>query len=383
MCLFQECSLISFVANSIAIPWMGFLILPFVFIGILSLLFSSKIAAIFLIFADHSLQYLWSILTYLSKISWGTWHHAIENPIILLLSLMGMIILLLPRGCKERGFSVILLLPLFFYHPPKPKLGEVWFTLLDVGQGLSAVVETNNHVLIFDAGPKINSYDMGESAVLPFLRTRNISQIDMLVLSHGDNDHSGGVNAILNGKIPVLFVRTSVPQYFNSHHPDYCLYGEHWVWDGVDFSFLYPTMSQLGLNNDSSCVLKISNEKHSILLTGDIEKKAENFLVKFASNALASDVIIAPHHGSKTSGVRSFIQSVHPNIVLFPIGYRNRYHFPHQKVIQEYDALKAIMYDTVRSGAIQIQIDEELKLSFYRMAHPTLWSKYNQNDLIK
>lgn len=374
--VFQECSIISFIANSIAIPWMGFFILPFIFIGLITLIFSTKMAGFFFVIADHSLQYLWSILIYFGKLSWGSWHHALENPLILLFSLIGIIILLLPNGCKERVFGGILIMPVFFYPPEKPKFGEIWFTLLDVGQGLSAIVETKSHLLIFDAGPRISDhYDMGESAVLPFLRTRDIAKIDMLVMSHDDNDHSGGVNAILNSKIPVLFIKTSVPQYFRSHHPEYCLKGESWKWDGVQFSFLYPTLTMLGLGNDSSCVLKISNGKQSILLTGDIEKNAENFLVKEIPDTLAADIIVAPHHGSKTSGLPRFIQQVHPKLVLFPIGYLNRYHFPHEKVLREYRAIGAAMDDTVRSGAIQIRLNEKLTLTSYRMTHLKLWSK--------
>ncbi|HEX2548756.1 MAG TPA: DNA internalization-related competence protein ComEC/Rec2, partial [Gammaproteobacteria bacterium] len=183
ICLFQECSIISLIANSIAIPWMGFFILPFIFLGIFFLLFSTKMSFLFLMIADHSLQYLWHVLTYLSQISWGTWQHAFDYPVIFLLTFAGILILLLPSGCKERWFGVVWILPLFFYQPEKPKLGEFWFTLLDVGQGLSAVIETKSHVLIFDTGPKFSAnYDMGESVVLPFLRTRHISKIDMLVI---------------------------------------------------------------------------------------------------------------------------------------------------------------------------------------------------------
>jgi competence protein ComEC len=178
-------------------------------------------------------------------------------------------------------------------------------------------------------------------------------------------------------------MKTSVPQYFKTHHPDYCLYGNHWIWDQVEFSFLYPTISQLGLGNNSSCVLKISNGKHSILLTGDIEKKAEKFLIKFARQELLADLMIAPHHGSKTSAMKDFIQSVHPKNVLFPIGYFNRYHFPHAKVIQEYIDQKIIMHDTVQSGAIQIRLNDPLSFEFYRLTHVKLWNSGKMLFLLK
>lgn len=372
--LFQECSFISFFANSIAIPWVGFFILPLTFIGTFLLLFQLKIGGFFLIMADHSLQYLWMLLTFFSKISWSTWSHAIANPIVFFLSVIGMIILILPKGCKERWLGIILLLPLFFYQPEKPKRGEFWFTLLDVGQGLSAMIETTSHVLIFDAGPRLSeNYDMGESVVLPFLRIRGIRKIDMLVVSHGDNDHIGGANAILNA-LPVNFIKTSVPEKFTKNHADYCLLGEKWQWDGVSFSFLYPAPAQLGLGNDSSCVLKVSNGKQSLLLTGDIEKFAENFLVNNNPHELSADLLVAPHHGSKTSGVKAFIDDVSPHVVLFPIGYRNRYHFPHKKIIANYAEKKIAMVDTMQSGAIQVRVSDHFRLEHFRQTHPHIWS---------
>jgi competence protein ComEC len=372
--LFQECSLISFFANGIAIPWMGFLILPFIFIGIFLLFFNIAIGKFFFILADYSLQILWQILTYFSNLSWGVWAHAILCPAVFLLAMLGMLLLFLPRGCKERGLGVILLLPLIFYQPLKPKRGEVWFTLLDVGQGLSAVVETTSHRLIFDAGPKLNmDFDMGESVVLPYLRKRDINKIDMLVVSHGDNDHIGGASAILNA-IDVKFVVTSVPEYFTNHHAEYCFAGTHWRWDGVDFAFLYPTRAYLGLGNDSSCVLKISNAHHSILLTGDIEKFAENVLVATQWNELPTDILIAPHHGSKTSGIKAFLNQVNPSMVLFPVGYRNRYHFPHRKIVDTYKDMKVRMEDTVDNGAMQINMDKDIVMISYRKSHAHIWN---------
>ena len=136
---------------------------------------------------------------------------------------------------------------------------------------------------------------------------QSLRKIDTLVISHGDNDHRGGAGAILQ-QMPVSEIKTSVPQFFTGFKTSYCLRGETWQWDGVTFSFIYPTMEYLGLGNDSSCVLKIADKYHSVLLTGDIEQIAEKYLVDNNAHELSSDVIIAPHHGSKTSGLSQFIQ---------------------------------------------------------------------------
>jgi len=214
------------------------------------------------------------------------------------------------------------------------------------------VVETQHHTLVYDAGPKLSEQtDAGENVVLPFLRARQIKKIDRLVISHGDNDHIGGAGALLRA-LPVTSVLTSVPEKIPQTHAAYCLAGYRWQWEGVHFEFFYPSMASLGSGNDSSCVLRIDNGQHSVLLPGDIERVAENILLQTYPDRLQSEVLIAPHHGSKTSDVSAFIQAVHPQYVLYATGYQNRYHFPHREVVLAYSAMKAIQMDTAEAGAI-------------------------------
>lgn len=373
--LFQECSLISFFANSIAIPWVGFLVMPLTFSGCLMLFFSEKIAGILLLLADKLLGVLWKFLTVLSNLSWGTWYHAAPNHWVVLLGFIGILLILSPAGFPGKTFGLIWLLPLIVFKTATPKFSEMSFTLLDVGQGLSAVLQTQNHILVFDTGAKWNdNFDMGASVVIPFLRTLNIKKIDMLVVSHKDNDHIGGASVILKN-MPVISVKTSVPQLFTVKNVSYCLRGEKWTWDGVDFQFIYPLPDKLQLNNNSSCVLKVTNGKKTILLTGDIEKQAEEDLVLLEENNLAADIIIAPHHGSKTSGMNQFIESVHPKVVLFPIGYRNRYHFPHPTVIKKYQQQGALMFDTAKSGAIHFMVSDTISnAELYRLNNLHYWN---------
>ncbi len=373
--LFKQCSIVSFIANSIAIPWIGFLIVPLTLLGCLVLLFSPYMGGLCLLGADKLLQLLWIILTYLSNLSWSSWYQTIPNPWILIAACVGIIIVLVPMGFPGRWFGLCWLMPLCFYQYEKPNTGEVWFTLLDVGQGLSAVVQTQNHVLVFDAGPKFgDNFDMGESVVLPFLRTQGIRKVDVLVVSHADNDHRGGANAILQ-QMPVSEIKTSVPQFFSGFNTSYCLRGETWRWDDVEFSFIYPTKEYLGLGNDSSCVLKVTSQNHSVLLTGDVEKIAENYLVTLHPKELSSDIIVAPHHGSKTSGLDQFIQNVNPKIVLFPIGYLNCYHFPHPSVLQKYVSINAMTYNTAETGAMQFTFAEMEKPILYREQHRHYWTE--------
>ena len=367
--LFQQFSLVSFIANSIAIPWVGFLIVPLCLCGSFCMMISEKTGGLILLLADKLLAILWCILAWLSHLSWASWYQVMPNYWILITACIGIVILLVPAGFPGRFFGIMGLLPLLFYQPATPKLGEMWFTLLDVGQGLSAVVQTQNHLLIFDTGPKLSvSFDMGESVVVPFLHTLGSKRIDMLVVSHGDNDHIGGSGAILD-QFPVAEIKTSTPEKFTSKNVSYCLRGESWTWDNVSFSFLHPSADKLNLGNNSSCVLKIATPQQSVLLAGDIEKLAENLLVEQENN-LAADILVAPHHGSKTSAVAEFLQKVNPRFVLFAVGYRNRYRFPNVSVIEKYQELVVTQHDTANDGAIEFKPE----LMLYRKQHHHYWN---------
>jgi competence protein ComEC len=268
------------------------------------------------------------------------------------------------------------LLPALCFKPPAPAWGELRFTLLDVGQGLSAVVQTQSHILVFDTGARSGpEFDMGEAVVLPFLRSQGVKQLDMLVISHGDNDHSGGAQALLRA-MPVHSLQTSVPLFFSSWPAEYCLAGKAWDWDGVHFAFLHPIVTQLDLDNDSSCVLQVTTQSKRLILPGDIEKAAERVLLANPGLDLSADLLVAPHHGSKTSGLRDFIGRVHPQYVLYAIGYRNRYHFPYPAVMATYKEFGAIQLDTVIMGAIQFEMGKKYLSppKGYRPSHQSYWN---------
>lgn len=375
--LFQECSWVSLIANSIAIPCVGFLVVPLTLLGCLLLVFSGKIGGFFLFLADKLLSWLWVVLSYLSHLTWSSSYLQVPSIVSIIAACLGAVILLIPIGFPGRAFGFVFLLPLFFYKPPAPPVGDVWLTVLDVGQGLSVVLQTHQHVLLFDAGARSSEKnDMGESVVIPFLHSIGIKHIDRMVISHGDNDHIGGSFAVLN-QFPTYLVKSSVPEKFLNVPASYCLRGEKWQWDEVSFEFLYPTSDKLGLNNDSSCVLRITNGVHQLLLTGDIEKLAEYSLIQYPDE-LVADVLVAPHHGSKTSALAQFVEDVHPKIVIFAVGYRNRYHFPNPAVLEQYQKIGAVTVDTAQSGAIRLQLSRAVNIrllpELYRINHQQFWS---------
>jgi competence protein ComEC len=374
--LFHEASFVSFIANSIAIPIVGFVLVPLTLFATLCLIIWAPLGKIVFALADLILHFLWDILAYFAKLPAAAWHHFVPDVSFILAAVVGVVLLLMPVGVRGRWFGLIWLLPILLYKPAPPKMGEAWFTLLDVGQGLAAVVQTRHHLLVFDTGAKLSeSFDMGESVVAPFIFTTGNHQIDMLVISHGDNDHSGGAQALYR-YFKIKTARSSTPEKLLPHPASYCLRGEQWQWDNVQFAFLYPDLDQLNLNNNSSCVLQITANNKKILLTGDIEKSAEKYLHRQMSDALGAEILVAPHHGSKTSAVDLFLKDVSPRYVLFPVGYRNRYHFPNPIVLHKYELMGANLLLTSEAGAIEFKLNGGAEMTapvMYRLSHRYFW----------
>lgn len=361
LCLFQQTSLIALIANLIAVPAVGILVLPVCLTGAVMLFISQPLAHFSLIGSAKIISQIWLLLGWLSTFKWAVWQQPMPNDWILITSIIGILIILLPKGLPGRWLGLCWIFPLIYWKPPAPHYGEVWFTLLDVGQGLAAIVRTQNHTLVFDTGPKMGEFDdAGQRVILPFLHYSGISHIDTLMVSHGDNDHIGGAYSLIQN-IPITQILTSVPEKFQSNHhlqfmTQLCQAGQSWHWDGIIFTLLYPSSAFLHLGNNSSCVLKIGQEKNAILLTGDIEKNAEEELLK-TRNLLPAQIIVAPHHGSVTSSTADFVSAVNPRYVLFPIGYKNKFHFPNQIVVKRYLDIGAKPSDTAKSGAISLHID--------------------------
>ncbi len=371
---FHQISWISLLANLIAIPVVGFVILPMVLLGGFTTLLIPALGSTLLILTERLLELLWQFLTYLSMIKWAQYTALIAAPWILLTSLLGFLILFVPYGVPARYIGVIYLLPLFFWKAQGPKNGEIWFSLLDVGQGLAAVVRTQHHTLVYDTGPS-RSVDAGRAVLIPFLEKQSITKLDMLMVSHGDNDHIGGAYSLLK-QIPTIKIVSSIPTKFLPRHADFCSKKMHWRWDNVDFFVLYPEINDVYSGNNSSCVLKISNRNHSILLTGDISKVGEDYLVSTIHNQLASSILIAPHHGSKTSSSIEFLNKVQPKVVLFPTGYRNQFKFPNTVVLNRYQRLHADIYDTAIDGAVTIKLhlhSKTVAIETYRQRYHRFW----------
>ncbi len=353
---FHQVSTVSMLANAIAIPWISFVVVPSVLVGVLVFMFGGLFISQWCFrLSGLLLKPLWWFLHILSDNAWSFWQHTLYSPWILCCALAGVFIVLSPKGIPAKWLGCVGFLPLFFYHPKPPKFGDFWVMVLDVGQGLSVIVKTQKHTLIYDTGLHIpQGFDAGQAVVLPFLQRAGISTIDRMVISHGDNDHSGGAASIVT-TMPVQSVLTSAPKFKKMFHGKFCHAGQFWQWDGVKFQVLSPWPQADYQDNNSSCVLRISNGDNSILLTGDIERSQEMQLVSRVKKQLAATVLVVPHHGSRTSSSWEFIKAVSPHYAVISLGAYNRYHFPSPSVIQRFDTLGIKVYTTAKNGAIRVR----------------------------
>ncbi len=354
---FGEASILAPLVNLLLVPWFAIALVPLSLIG-LPLLPIAGLAEGSYSIVEFLMSHTLELLAWVSDSSLTTLQLAHLPTLVWLFAMLGTLVLLAPQGVPGRALGLILILPVALMEPERPDEGEIWFTLLDVGQGLACVIETADHLLLYDTGPAYASgFSTAEAAVLPYLRAGNWPQVDLLVVSNGDSDHAGGVKTILQA-MPVSQVVSG--EGLNFAHARFCQAGESWSWDGVEFMFLHPQSDQAYTKpNDRSCVLKVSNGDWSLLIPGDIEARAERQLVAGQAEHLKSQIVVAPHHGSKTSSGTAFIHATEAEWVLFSVGYRNRYGFPKSEVVDRWRSHGATPISSDASGAIQFRLTRD------------------------
>ncbi len=378
--LFQGFSIVSPLVNLIAVPFISMLILPAVLLATLSMQVSVSLATMCFDYIEILLIPAWQWLQQAVMLPFSYTLIPAPGLPILLLAIVGVLLWLSPLLGSMRIMGLVLLLPLFFQSTERPNSSEFWFELLDVGQGLSAVVRTKHHTLVYDTGPRRQGgFDSGARILLPLLRSYHVTQLDRLIISHGDNDHAGGALAILRA-YPEVELLTAAKETFQHGHVFSCIRGQQWEWDGVKFAMLHPR-SDPGRGNNSSCVLRIENQAGSLLLPGDIESKVEQRLLNVSAPDLRADVLVAPHHGSGTSSISAFVEAVEPDWVLFATGYRNRYGFPKPEVQSRYQQVGAVPLNTAKTGQISFRFNREgiEGPRYYRDTHRKYWHDVTRN----
>ena len=367
---FQQFSLVSPLANALAIPFVSFIVTP------LALIFAVLPWPPLLQFDHWMLAQLMKLLEWLG--GYPVWQQPAPPLWASLLALAGVVWLLLPRGFPSRWIGVLPLLPALFWVAPRPGAGEAWVDVLDVGQGSAVVVRTAKHALLYDAGPMYSRQsDAGQRVVVPYLRAIGVGQLDALVVSHRDKDHSGGVAAV-QAALPIVRTLSSLPELSGER----CVAGQHWTWDGVRFDILHPLTDDYGTDvgaggakttktNRISCVLRITTESSSVLLPGDIEARNEKDIIERSPSLLRSDVLLVPHHGAKASSSTAFIDAVGARDIVFSAGYRNAFNHPHPEVLERYSAGRH--WRTDQDGAIRVVLGEASEVSAWRAERRRYW----------
>ncbi len=364
----------AFFANAVAIPLVSIFITPLVLLGSCLLFLSEECAVLFFTIAHFLLDALMAVLNFLA--SFPLYQQSIPFS-LMLFALLGVVFLLLPKGFKGKNLGVFLILPVLFYATPRPKEREVWVDFLDVGQGLSVLVRTQNHNLLFDTAFPLST----EYAVLPFLRKNNIQNLDVVVLSHEDEDHSAGLE-LLKKHIPIQEVRASFPPF------KLCEVGQSWRWDQVEFSFLSPfstvdaeffsktqKKSRFTVEtNARSCVLKIKSGEKSLLLTADIPEQTEKELVEAYEENLKANVLQLAHHGSLFSNSETFLKSVAPDFAVVSAGFENRYHHPSPVVLKRLENADISLWRTDEMGQIHVVLQpQSVKIKALRATELRFW----------
>ncbi|MGZ0782017.1 DNA internalization-related competence protein ComEC/Rec2 [Pseudomonas saponiphila] len=338
-------------ANLLAVPWISLLVLPPALLGCL-LLPLPHVGEGLLWLAGGLLDGLFRLLGVIAG-AWPAWVAPLLPWWLWGLSALGALLLLLPSGVPLRVLGGPLLLLAFW--PPEPVLheGEVEVWQLDVGQGLSMLLRTRDHAMLYDAGARVGDFDLGERVVLPTLRKLGVRQLDLMLLSHADNDHAGGALAVWRG-IDVARVRSGEPGALPAAlQAQPCESGLGWQWNGVRFRLWQWSAATDG--NQASCVLQVEARGERLLLTGDIDVHAERALLASAL-AVHTHWLQAPHHGSRTSSSMALLQRLRPTAVLISRGRGNAFGHPHAEVLARYRRLGLAVHDSADQGALTLRL---------------------------
>jgi competence protein ComEC len=352
---FQQVSLVGLFANLVAEPWVTLVVTPLTLLGIV-LAPAWNLAAL-------ALRPLLWLLAWLARWPLASVHVATAPGWALAAGLAGGALLMLPLPWRVRALGVAMLPPLLWPFVARPAAGRFELLAADVGQGTAVLVRTRSHLLLFDTGPRFgDDNDAGKRMLLPLMQARGEPRIDVLVLSHADADHVGGAQSLID-RMPVLALRSSLapanPLRANPLPHIACEAGQRWEWDGVRFTMHHPFAPDYrpgAKTNALSCVLRIVGaDGASALLTGDVEAPGEQRLVAAAragpAASLRSDVLVVPHHGSRTSSTEAFLASVRPQVAVIQVGYRSRYGHPASEVVARYAARGIPVVRTDHCGA--------------------------------
>lgn len=347
---FQQASLLAFPVNLVAVPFFSVVLVPLVLLAIGLQWLAPVLASPIWTLADNLLTVFMAVLDWLlAHAGFLLINFAPSGPQFAALGLGGLL-LLLPRPLPLRPLALVCLLPFLLRSAPALPEGHYRLQVLDVGQGLSVLVQTRNHALVYDVGPRFSEqFNMVEAALLPLLRQRGVRELGRLIISHDHSDHAGAYPRLLE-QMPVVDFISGDPLAGARH----CAGGLQWQWDGVRFAILGPESRGVKTGNDRSCVLVIESGTAVTLLPGDIEADSERHLLPELPADIA--VLLAPHHGSRTSSTAAFVARLSPEWVIFSAGYKHHFGHPAPEVVERYLQAGSRLLDTAHSGMIAIEL---------------------------
>lgn len=350
---FAQSSLVGPIANLVAVPWISFVVVPVTLAGALLVVPLPAVGELLLQVAAALLAPQWSLLEWQAEWPLAQWHFGETSVLAFGAAAAGVLWLLLPRGVPLRGVGALLLLPQLWPQPRTPAPGDFELVVLDVGQGLSVLVRTRHHALLYDAGARFPSgFDLGDAAVVPALHALGVRALDGLVVSHADNDHAGGVDAVRRA-LPPKTLWVGDPRIAPGHGVP-CRVGQRWTWDSVEFRIVHPTEATQGSGNDRSCVLLVQSGDGRALLTGDIGARVEPAVAAAAGRAPL--VLVVPHHGSRTSSSAALLDGVTVHQALVSAAHRSRFGHPHADVVARYRERGIPLVNTASAGCIRLYL---------------------------
>jgi competence protein ComEC len=371
--LFGQASLAGPIANLVAIPWWSLVVVPLALTGTAFEALHAGLGAWCWRLAAWTFDLAWPFFQWLSDSPMALWWLPESRWFALPLALFGGFWLMLPRAIPGKPIALLLWLPLLWPDRALPAEGAVQLVVLDVGQGLSVVVRTARHTLLYDMGPAMpDGFDAGERVGVPALRAMGVNRLDMAIVSHGDNDHAGGFPAVSRAFPPALALTPQGAPPLPNGRP--CLAGETWTWDGVRFRFLHPPLYFPYLGNNAGCVLRIETSHGNALLMADVDQIIERDLLRRNSEDARADVVVVSHHGSNGSSDPSFVDATHARYALISAGYANRYHHPGPATLSRWEDAGAAVLTTMDTGAQQVDLAaSSIQVHWRRQSQSRLW----------
>ncbi|WP_152228205.1 DNA internalization-related competence protein ComEC/Rec2 [Pseudomonas sp. SCB32] len=338
------------VANLIAVPWVEMVVVPLALLGCLALGIPWLGEALLWV-SGGLLELLFRLLTWMAGLA-PAWQPLAAPAWALLLAMLGALLLLAPAGVPLRALGLAMFLPVFWPSVELPPPGQAEVRVLDVGQGLSVLIRTRSQAWLYDTGARNGDFDIGERVVVPTLRSLGIDHLDLLMLSHADNDHAGGAQAVKNSLRPPQVI-SGEPERLSPRLQARPCRKEHWVIDGVNFSsWAWDGAKE---SNDRSCVLALEAGGERLLLTGDLPQAGERAWLAEHPDVHV-DWLLAGHHGSRSSSGPAFVRALGPSVAIFSRGANNPYGHPHPSVVERFRELGIRLHDTAEEGALILML---------------------------